>query len=135
MPNDEQPFAALDPELNTLTKAVIGAAIEVHRILGPGLDEALYEAALAVEFRLRGITFTRQVIVGVTYKGEPIGEKRLDFLVDGKLIVELKAIELIAPLHKAQVLTYLKITNHRLGLLINFNSAVLKEAIHRIISG
>jgi GxxExxY protein len=128
----QPPFEALDPELNVLTGNVIGAAIEVHRILGPGLDEATYEAALAVEFRLRGINFARQVVVGVSYKGEAVGEKRLDFLVDGKLIVELKAVEQLAPLHKSQVITYLKITRYRLGLLINFNSVLLKDAIQRI---
>jgi GxxExxY protein len=111
-----------------------GAAIEVHRTLGPGLDEGLYEAALCIELRLRSIPFLKQVIVEVEYKGEKIGEKRLDLLVGGRLIVELKAVESIVPLHKAQVLTYEKITRLKLGILINFNCELLKDGIRRIIN-
>src|SRR4051812_19116529 len=92
-------------ELDALARAVIGAAIEVHRRLGPGLDEALYQNALAIEFDLRQIPFAREVIVQVEYKGRPIGTKRLDFVVGERLIVETKAIELLLPLHKAQLLT------------------------------
>jgi GxxExxY protein len=120
-------------EFDILTASVIGAAIEVHRQLGPGLDEILYENALSIELRLRGIAFARQVIIPVVYKGKAIGEKQLDFVIDGKLIVELKAVEQIASVHKAQVLTYLKITGHKIGLLINFNVPALKEGIRRII--
>lgn len=122
-----------DAELDLLTGAAIGAAIEVHRNLGPGLDEALYEAALAIELRLRNIEFARQVLVQVKYKGDVIGEKRLDFVIGGKVVVELKAVEQLAAVHKAQVLTYLNITGLKLGLLINFNTEVLKDAIRRII--
>jgi GxxExxY protein len=121
-----------DPELNQLTNAVIGAAIEVHRKLGAGLLESLYENALAIELTERRIPFQRQVVVPVTYKGKPIGECRLDFLIDNKVIVELKAIEVLAPVHRAQVLCYLRITRHKLGLLINFNVAVLKDGVRRI---
>jgi GxxExxY protein len=120
-------------EFVILSASVIGAAIEVHRQLGPGLDEILYENALSIELRLRGIAFARQVIIPVVYKGKAIGEKQLDFVIDGKLIVELKAVEQIASVHKAQVLTYLKITGHKIGLLINFNVPALKEGIRRII--
>jgi GxxExxY protein len=119
--------------MTVLSGAVIGAAIEVHRVLGPGLDEALYEAALAIELRRRNIAFTRQVVTPVDYKGERIGEKRLDFVIDGRLLLELKAVEELAAVHKAQVLTHLKITGLKLGLLINFNSAILKDGIKRII--
>jgi GxxExxY protein len=122
-----------DAEFDALTGNVIGAAIEVHRQLGPGLDEGLYENALAIELRLRGIKFSRQVIVPVVYRGEAIGEKRLDLVIEGRLVVELKAVEQLASVHKAQVLTYLKITGLRLGLLINFNVPALKEGIKRII--
>ena len=131
---DEDPqYVEPDPELDARARAVIGAAIEVHRRLGPGLDEALYEAALLIELRLRGIPFASLVAVGVTYKGETIGEKRLDLIVDGILVVELKAIEQIGPIHKAQVLTYLYITGLKLGLLINVNVILLKDGIKRII--
>lgn len=131
--DDEFPFVEPDQEMNALTGDVIGAAIEVHRQIGPGLDEALYAAALCIEFRLRGIEYTREVTFNVEYKGESIGTKRLDFVVGGRLIVELKAVEDLTKLHKAQVLTYLKITGYKIGLLINFNTLVLKEGIRRII--
>ena len=131
--DEDPPYVEPDPEMDVLTRAVIGAAIEVHRTLGPGLDEGLFEAAICIEFNLRNIPFARQVIVGVAYKGEMIGDKRLDFIIDGKLILELKAVEQIAPVHKAQVLTYLKITGLKLGLLINFNVPLLKDGVIRII--
>ena len=131
--DEDPPYVEPDPELVALTGAVIGAAIEVHRRLGPGLDEALYEAALSIEFRLREIPFAREVIVDVHYKGEKIGVKRLDFIIAGKVVVELKAVEELSSLHKAQVLTYLKITGLKLGLLINFNTIILKHGIKRII--
>ena len=131
--DDESLMPEPEAEFDALTGNVIGAAIEVHRQLGPGLDEGLYENALAIELRLRGIKFSRQVIVPVVYRGEGIGEKRLDLVIEGKLVVELKAVEQIASVHKAQVLTYLKITGLRLGLLINFNVPALKEGIKRII--
>jgi GxxExxY protein len=121
-----------DPELNALTNAIIGAAIEVHRQLGAGLLEALYENALAHEFMLRNIPFVRQVLVPVVYKQQVIGETRLDFLVAGKVVVEIKAVEALAKVHSSQLICYLKISGHKLGLLINFNVAVLKDGIRRI---
>jgi len=120
-----------DPELNVLTNAIIGAAIEVHRQLGAGLLELLYENALAHEFTLRNIPFTCQVPVSVLYKGHVIGETRLDFLVDGKVVVETKAVEMLAKVHSSQVICYFKVSGYKLGLLINFNVAVLKEGIKR----
>jgi GxxExxY protein len=131
--DEDPPCEEPDPELNLLTQAVIGAAIEVHRTLGPGLDEALYERALCIELRLRRIPFVRQLIVEVQYKGEDIGEKRIDLIIDGRLVIELKAIGELAEVHEAQVKTYLKITNLTLGLLINFNSALLRQGIRRIV--
>jgi GxxExxY protein len=122
-----------DPELDSLARAVIGAAIEVHRQLGPGLTENLYENGLCIELRLRGIEFVRQPIVQIEYKGENIGEFRLDLLVGGRLVVELKAIERFAPIHKAIAITYLKITKCKLALLINFNVPLLKEGIKRVV--
>ena len=121
-----------NPELNALTNAIIGAAIEVHRGLGAGLLESLYENALAYEFSLRGIPFTRQVPVTVIYKQQVIGETRLDFLVAGKVIVEIKSVEVLNKVHSAQLMCYLKVTHHKLGLLLNFNVPVLKDGIKRI---
>jgi GxxExxY protein len=112
---------------------VIGAAIEVHKELGPGFLEAVYEEALAIEMIERNIPFERQKLIAVQYKGRPIGEGRLDFLVGNRLIVELKAIDALHPIHTAQVMSYLKTTRLRLGLLINFNSVILKNGIKRIV--
>ena len=120
-------------EVDKLAHSVIGAAIEVHRNLGPGYLESVYEAALAVEFDLRGISFERQKPIRIQYKGHPIGEARLDFLVGEILIVELKAVESLAGIHTAQVISYLKATRLQLGLLINFNVPVLKEGIKRVV--
>jgi GxxExxY protein len=122
-----------DKKTDELAKAVIGAAIEVHRILGPGYLESVYEEALAVELKLRGIPFERQKSMGVDYKGHAVGEGRLDLLVDGCLIVELKTVESLAPIHSAQVISYLKATQLPLGLLINFNVPLLKDGLKRII--
>jgi len=126
---------AVEPsaELDDLAHRVIGAAIEVHRLLGPGFLESVYEEALCMELELRGIRCARQVPISVTYKGERVGEARLDLLVDHSLVVELKAVESIAPIHWAQVLSYLKATRLRLGLLINFNVSVLQRGIKRVV--
>lgn len=123
----------LGEEMNQLTGAVIGAAIEVHRVLGPGFLESVYEEALCVELQLRRIPFRQQSVVAVNYKGQLVGEGRLDLLVSNTLIVELKAVENLAPIHSAQLLSYLKMTAHPLGLLINFNVPILREGIKRII--
>ena len=120
-------------ELDQLAHAVIGAAIEVHKLLGPGFLESVYEEALCIELGLRGIPFIRQAPIAVQYKGYQIGENRLDLLVGGMLIVELKAVDALAPLHHAQVLSYLKATGHQLGLLINFNAFILTHGIKRIV--
>jgi GxxExxY protein len=101
--------------------------------LGPGFLESIYEEALCVELTLRRIAFQRQVPVPIFYKGAAIGQGRLDLLVQGKLVVEIKTVESLAPIHSAQAISYLKATGHQLALLINFNSAVLKDGIKRII--
>lgn len=136
MPYDEEdpPLAEPDQETDAFARAVVDAAYEVFRRLGPGLDEMLYENAMCVERRLRGIPFARQVDVPVTYKGELIGKKRIDLIVAEKLVVEIKAVEALSALHRAQVLTYLKILKLQLGLLINFNSALFREGVKRIIN-
>ncbi|HWE95957.1 MAG TPA: GxxExxY protein [Tepidisphaeraceae bacterium] len=131
--DEDPPYAEPDPVMDALTWAVIGAAMEVHRRLGPGLDEGLYEGALCIELTARKIPFARQVVISVGYKGQIIGDKRLDLIIDGCLIVELKAVEQIAPVHKAQLLTYLKITGLKLGLLLNFNVPALKDGVTRVI--
>lgn len=123
----------LGVELNDLSEVVIGAGVEVHRHLGPGYLESVYEEALALELELRGVPFRRQVPVSVSYKGRAVGEGRLDLLVDGKLVVELKAIDGLAPIHHAQVISYLKTTGLRLGLLMNFNVPVLIHGLKRVV--
>jgi GxxExxY protein len=111
----------------------IGAAIEVHRVLGPGFLESVYEEALCLEFRLRGIRYERQKPVKVEYKGQYVGEGRIDILVDDRLIVELKAVRLIPAIDKARVISYLKASNRVLGLMINFHVPLLKDGIQRIV--
>jgi GxxExxY protein len=129
------PTARVEPgaRVEGLVHQVIGAAIEVHRVLGPGFLEAVYQDALAVETRLRGIPFEPQKPIDVCYKGEHVGQDRLDFLVDSALVVELKAVEQLAGIHTAQVLSYLKATKLPLGLLINFNTHILKDDIRRVV--
>lgn len=121
-------------EVDRLANRVIGAAIEVHKHLGPGFAEAVYEESLCVELELRGIPFIRQAPFDVVFKFRTVGEGRVDILVDNMLVVELKAVESLAPVHKAQVRSYLKATGCKLGLLFNFNTPWLREgAIKRII--
>ena len=122
-----------DQRTDDLAKAVIGAAIEVHRLLGPGYLESVYEQALAIELELRGLPFERQKTIHVNYKGQAVGEGRLDLLVGGCLIVELKAVDALAPIHTAQVMSYLKTTRLPLALLINFNVPLLKSGVKRIV--
>jgi GxxExxY protein len=122
-----------DKETDGLAAAVIGAAIEVHRVLGPGYLESVYEEALAIELGLQHFPFERQRPITVKYKKHPVGEGRLDFLAGGRLIVELKAVDALAPIHTAQVISYLKTLSLPLGLLINFNVPLLKQGIKRVI--
>src|SRR5205085_71036 len=123
----------MEARIEDFANRVIGAAIEVHRHLGPGFLESLYEEATAVELTLRQIPFTRQTVFSVDYKGHAVGASRLDLLVGECLPVELKAVEALAPIHTAQALSYLKATKRRLALLINFNVSVLmKDGIKRV---
>ena len=122
-----------DFELDETARIVVAAAVEVHRVLGPGLLESVYEHALSVELGLRGVGFARQVSVAVTYKNVAIGEARLDFLVAERLVVELKACERLLPIHFTQVLSYLKASDRSLGLLINFNVRLLRQGVRRVI--
>ena len=118
-----------------MANKVIGAALEVHSEIGPGYFECIYEEALAREFEMREIPFERQKIIQLHYKGHQIGEYRLDFLVANQLIVELKAVDCFSTIHTAQVLSYLKATDLRLALLINFNVPSLKTGIKRVVLG
>jgi GxxExxY protein len=121
-----------DPELNRITNAIIGACIEVHRHLGAGYPESYYEKALEREFDLRGIVASKQHPFEVAYKGITLGEGRIDFLVEGCVILEMKAVESLAPVHTAQAIAYLRATKCRLALIINFNVKVLKDGIRRV---
>ena len=121
-------------DINRLTGEIIGAAIEVHKTLGPGLLESAYEECLCEELRLRKVPFEKQRDLPVKYKGIALDcGYRLDVIVDNKVIIELKACDEIMPIHEAQILTYLKLTGIKIGLLINFNVPVLREGIKRFI--
>jgi len=119
---------------NELSHEVLGAAVEIHRLLGPGLLESTYENCLSHELAIRGGRHARQVALPVLYKSTRLEcGYRMDFVVDGLLVVELKAVETLLPIHKAQVLTYLKLSGLWLGLLLNFNARRLKEGIVRLV--
>jgi GxxExxY protein len=120
---------------NELSGEIIGAAIEVHRVLGPGLLESLYEEALVVELGLRNIKVARQVEVPVDYKEHRLQNLlRLDLMIGDLIIVEVKSVEKILPVHEAQLLGYLRMTHKELGLLINFNSATIGKSVRGIIN-
>ena len=122
-------------ENNSLSGEIIGAAIEVHRLLGPGLLESAYELALERELVLRGMSVERQKVVPLEYKGIALGDGfRLDLLVNDQLVVEIKSVESLLLIHEAQLLTYLRLADKRLGLLINFNEKVIKEGVKRIVN-
>ena len=119
-----------------VSHAVVGAAIEVHRQLGAGLLESVYEAALCRELSMRGISVEQQVSVPLAYKGFPLELRaRLDLVVAGLVVVEIKAVDRLQPLHRAQLLTYLRLTGHTVGLLINFNVELLRLGVKRVLNG
>ena len=118
-------------EVNDITEAVIGCAIEVHRQLGPGLLEASYESALCIELDDAGLSYQRQTVIPAVYKGRTIGDYRLDLVVEDAVVVEIKSVERFDPVFEAQVLTYLRVTGKKIGLLINFNSRLLRDGIRR----
>ncbi len=123
-----------ESERDPRTAAIIGAAIEVHRALGPGLLESAYEECLCHELHLRGLSFERQVDLPVTYKGLHLGcGYKIDLIVEHEVVLELKAIETILPVHEAQLLTCMKLSGRHVGLLINFNTPVLTRGIKRIV--
>jgi len=123
-------------DINQITGEIIGAAIEVHRALGPGLLESAYEGCLCQELGLRRVVYTSQVDLPVMYKGRYLDcGYRLDLLVADAVVVEVKAVERLLPIHEAQVLTYLRLGGWKAGLLINFNVAVLKNGVRRLVLG
>ena len=121
--------------LNELSQAIIGAGIEVHRELGPGLLESAYEECLSYELRQKGLGFTRQQPLPVVYKGTRLDcGYQMDLVVENKIILELKSVDRLLPIHQAQLLTYLKLTNLTLGLLLNFNVYTFTSGIRRVVN-
>src|SRR6476660_4569653 len=118
-------------DINEITGAIIGAAIAVHRVLGPGLLESIYEAALCVEFDERKISYARQQQVPAFYKGRRLGTYVVDLIVEDRVVVEIKSVAKVLPVLEAQLLTYMRLLAKKYGLLINFCSAVLKDGIIR----
>ena len=120
-------------ELNLLTESIIGAAIEVHRELGPGLLENIYSRALGIELATQGIPYDRELRIPILYRGELLAEHRIDLVVEQQVIVELKAVERMLPLFAAQILSYMKVAKIRVGLLVNFNVPVLPNGLKRFV--
>ena len=120
-------------EVNKITEKIIGCAIEVHKHLGPGLLESIYESALCIEFDAIPIIYERQKSLPVQYKEHSIGDFRIDLLVENSVVVELKSVERHDPLFDAQILSYMKLGGYKIGLLLNFNSRLLKQGIKRFI--
>jgi GxxExxY protein len=127
------PREPIPKETDEVASKIVDAAFAVHTTLGPGLLESLYEVCLLHELGKRGLKAERQVMLPIIYDHQRLDAGlRLDFLVENQVVVELEAVEALLPIHKAQVLTYLKLSGHRLGLLINFNSSLIKQGIQRI---
>jgi GxxExxY protein len=122
--------------LNGITEKIIGAAIQVHRVLGPGLLESAYEACLAFELGRRGLKLEQQKPLPVIYERVKLEcGYRIDLLVEGSVVVEIKSVDALAPIHEAQVMSYLKLSGCKLALLINFNVRMLKDGIRRFVNG
>jgi GxxExxY protein len=124
---------SLPMDTDQLTQRIIGCAIDVHQELGPGLLESIYESAMAVELEFQKMAFRQQVIVPIQYRGRLIGEHRVDLIVENTVVIELKSVERYDRVFEAQILTYLRLTNLKTGLLINFNSRLLHEGIKRFV--
>ena len=117
--------------INAVTERIIGSAIEVHRILGPGLLESMYDTALCIELDDRGLKYARQVRIPAYYKGRSLGVYLVDFIVEDVVVVEIKSVANLLPVYEAQLLTYMRLAAKRVGLLMNFNSRLLKDGIQR----
>jgi GxxExxY protein len=126
-------FVSISAEVERVGRALLEAGLEVHRSLGPGFIERIYEEALCHQLTWRSVSFERQKVIQVLYKNMPLGEQRIDLVVGGLVIVELKAVDKILPLHEAQLLSYLKATNLRLGFILNFNVPLFKNGIRRMV--
>ena len=123
-------------EINKTTESIIGAAIEVHKHVGPGLLESAYEECLCHELSLRNIPFQRQVPLPVVYKGTKLDcGYRIDILVNNEVVVELKSVDIIMPIHEAQTLTYMRLGNWKVGLILNFNVPILVKGVKRLVLG
>lgn len=121
---------------NDIARQVLGTCLEIHRNLGPGLLESVYEEVLAFELRDRGLKIARQVPIPVKYRSVELSVGfRADLIAEGEVLIELKSVETVLPVHKKQVLTYLKLTDLRLGLLVNFNSELLRDGFFRVVNG
>ena len=120
-------------EINKLTKKITGCAIEVHRRLGPGLLESIYEKALCIELEHNDFNYERQKTINVTYRNKPLGNYKIDILVENKVVLELKSVDRHDPVFEAQLLSYMKLGNYKIGLLINFNKDLVKNGISRKI--
>lgn len=125
--------STLPPEMEILVRDTIGALLAVHRELGSGMSEGVYGAAARIELAERGIPFESEKLLPVSYKTQLLGHHRLDLFVDERLIVELKSVEQLHPVHVAQVASYLRLTRARVGLLVNFNVPLLKQGIRRVV--
>jgi GxxExxY protein len=123
----------LPEELEVLIRQTIGCCLVVHRELGPGLLEGVYSRAIALELKSRGMRFSTEKAVPVRYRGSLICHQRIDLFVDDRLVLEVKAVERLIPIHKAQVINYLRLTGARAGLLVNFNVPILKQGIQRLV--
>ena len=122
-------------ELNKISKQIIDSCVSVHKEMGPGLLESIYEYCLLKEFKLRGIKARSQVVIPLYYKGELLSKEfRIDILVENEIILELKAVDYILPVHEAQIISYLKLTDKRLGFLLNFNVDLMKNGINRFVN-
>ena len=124
-----------ETEINAITECIIGCCMDVHREIGPGLLESIYEECLGLAFQEAGLSFERQGAIPVVFRNHTIEQAfRFDFRVQGQVIVEVKAVETLHPVHKAQVINYLRLTGNPVGLLVNFNVPLLKQGLHRVIN-
>jgi GxxExxY protein len=127
-------YIPIKPELNNISGAIVDTAYQVHTTLGPGLLESVYQKCMVIELREKGFAVDTEVQIPIQYKHHEIdAHLRIDMLVNNEVIIELKSVDQLLPVHKAQLLTYLKLTNKRLGLLINFNVEVIKSGIKRVV--
>ena len=120
-------------KINAVTQRIIGSAIEVHRVLGPGLLESIYDAAMCIELDDRGLNYARQVRIPAFYKGRALGNYMVDFIVEDLVVVEIKSVTVMLPVYEAQLLTYMRLAAKRVGLLMNFKSHLMKDGIDRFV--